>query len=307
MQESTSKRVEAEQAFAEELEAARRIFPNCIRLRAAFFAWNRRLTSTLGRAHFHSCKIELSSPAFAVAECDSEEMRDTIRHELAHLVAFELYADRKHGNGFKRAAIALGARPKATAPASKFRYMPKTERRNWRRLFCSDCGSVFFVSSQRLGRSEAAGIGFSCSCGLLLHVDEERLTRTEAAKQSAREQAKKNAERAERIEEQRERERKQKAEQREPSAEELEAERIKIEIERIKIEIEREEAFVRGAVRDVREAREHYEAELAAWVESGSEVAERRAQAAENMLRRAERGEVIARERLQDVKGEEQC
>ena len=297
MQESTSKRVEAEQAFAEELEAARRTFPNCVRLRSAFFAWNRRLTSTLGRAHFHTCKIELSAPAFAVAECDSEEMRDTIRHELAHLVAFELYRDRKHGNGFKRAAIALGARPKATAPASKFRYMPKTERKNWRRLYCAECGSVFFVSSQRLGRSEAAGIGFSCSCGLLLHVDEERITRAEAAKQQAREIARKNAERAERIEEQREREQSAKPE---PSAEEKEAELRAYEIER-------EKAFVRGAVRDVQEAREHYEAELAAWIESGSAIAERRALAAESMLRRAERGEAIARERLQEIKGEEQC
>ena len=39
---------------------------------------------------------------------------DTMLHEFAHAIAFELYKDTKHGSCWKKVAIELGATPKAT-------------------------------------------------------------------------------------------------------------------------------------------------------------------------------------------------
>lgn len=174
-----AKRAEVSALWAEELEAARKRFPQSMRLRSAFLQWNKRLSRTLGRAHYASNKIELAEQAFAVAEASTEEARDTIRHELAHLVAAELYGDRKHSSGFKRAAVELGARPEAFAPSESFQYM-ETERREWRRLTCAKCGTVSYAKTRSIAQHEARGRYYVCKCGDCFAVSEERLTASEA-------------------------------------------------------------------------------------------------------------------------------
>ncbi len=44
-----------------------------------------------------------------------EMVKDTVLHELAHAITFELYSDLTHGERWKSIAVRIGAKPKATA------------------------------------------------------------------------------------------------------------------------------------------------------------------------------------------------
>lgn len=66
---------------------------------------NKRLTSTAGRAFVEKGYIDLSEYLFSrniVDFCDN-----TIPHELAHMIAFRLYKDHKHGKAWKYVAHTL--------------------------------------------------------------------------------------------------------------------------------------------------------------------------------------------------------
>lgn len=277
-----AKRAEVAALWSKELEAARKRFPQSMRLRSAFLQWNKRLSRTLGRAHYASNKIELAEQAFAVAEARIEEARDTIRHELAHLVAAELYGDRKHSGGFKRAAIELGARPEAFAPSALFGYMETKQRRNWRRLTCPECGEVFYASAQAVGRWNAEGRSPLCNCGRMLCEDEDRLTKSEANAEAAKRKARRAAQ----------------------SMEEREAELAAAKLERAIDELE-------ALKTEESVARMKYEAALAAWAESDSPEDELSALLAEDVCAAKRRLVEEAHKRYEAakarVKGEEQC
>jgi predicted SprT family Zn-dependent metalloprotease len=195
-------RNEIETTFAEALAEARAAFPSSMLLRLARLKLNQRFTRCLGRATFGAGArrglVELSASAFLHSDADPEECDDTIRHELAHLVAFELYADRGHGDGFKRAARALGARPKSRAPRGSFQYLATKQRRTWRRLTCSECGRLWAVSAVTLGKANSLGRAFSCECGsrAALVEDAERLTKGELGAEIAEQKAERERTRA---------------------------------------------------------------------------------------------------------------
>ena len=72
-------------------------------------AMNGRLTSTAGRAFLKSGKLEFSTSLY-VANREAF-LNDTVPHEFAHLVAYQVYGDEGHGAGWKSVMVALGYEP----------------------------------------------------------------------------------------------------------------------------------------------------------------------------------------------------
>lgn len=70
---------------------------------------NARLKSTAGRCFYESNRVDFS--ASLLAEFLPEFAADTIPHEVAHQVAFNLFDDRGHGKPWKSVMIAYGIKP----------------------------------------------------------------------------------------------------------------------------------------------------------------------------------------------------
>lgn len=77
------------------------------------FAFNGRCKRILGRCFFFKQKIELSS-AYVLLNTD-EEVLDTIRHEIAHALAFLHDKEHGHGRKWREWCIKTGANPSRTA------------------------------------------------------------------------------------------------------------------------------------------------------------------------------------------------
>lgn len=102
--------------------------------------WNGRMRSTAGRATWPLALIEINP---RLREISPEEVRRTILHELAHLVAYERSPKRRipaHGREWRRACVDLGIPgEKATHELS----LPsRTLKRQWR-YCCPGCESSF--------------------------------------------------------------------------------------------------------------------------------------------------------------------
>lgn len=70
--------------------------------------WNSRMRTTVGRAYWPDCRIELNP---RLREFSEEETQRTLKHELAHLVAYARSGRRKiapHGAEWRTACIDLG-------------------------------------------------------------------------------------------------------------------------------------------------------------------------------------------------------
>lgn len=74
-----------------------------------------RMTSTLGYAQWKYLRsrryhytIKLST---AIFKGDSQVLRDTVYHEVAHLVDYQLYKNWGHGHTWKQLMIKLGLQP----------------------------------------------------------------------------------------------------------------------------------------------------------------------------------------------------
>lgn len=67
--------------------------------------------SCYGDYTFSTGMVRLNLSMFTENELDRAE--DTIRHEYAHAVDYHVYGGRGHGKSWKRAAVMLGATPKA--------------------------------------------------------------------------------------------------------------------------------------------------------------------------------------------------
>ena len=84
---------------------------------------NRRFTATGGRAYLKRRVIEVAPWMLGSGEAD-----DTLRHELAHFLASDLGMGSYHGQGWRKAAIVLGASPTQCyalgirPPAREYRY-----------------------------------------------------------------------------------------------------------------------------------------------------------------------------------------
>lgn len=99
--------------------------------------WNSRMRSSAGRATWPSALIELNP---RLREISAHEVERTLRHELAHLVAFERKRSTKidaHGSEWQKACADLGI------PGEKATHrLPLPSRklqRQWRYL-CLACG-----------------------------------------------------------------------------------------------------------------------------------------------------------------------
>ncbi len=102
--------------------------------------WNRRMRSTAGRATWPIAVIELNPNLLKISR---EEVRRTVLHELAHLVAYERAAGRRitaHGPEWQRACSDVGIPgEKATHDLA----LPsRTLRRKWH-YACPACGTSF--------------------------------------------------------------------------------------------------------------------------------------------------------------------
>lgn len=76
--------------------------------RDARVSWNRRMRSSAGRAFWPECLIELNP---RLKDFGEEELWSTLRHELAHLVAYARAGRRRiapHGAEWRQACIELG-------------------------------------------------------------------------------------------------------------------------------------------------------------------------------------------------------
>ena len=102
--------------------------------------WNRRMRTTAGRAFWPEGKIELNLKLIEIAP---DEVRHTMLHELAHLVAYERAGRRRiaaHGPEWKQACIELGI-PGERATHS-LPLPSRRMRRKWR-YTCPACGESF--------------------------------------------------------------------------------------------------------------------------------------------------------------------
>jgi len=102
-------------------------------------SWNSRMQTTAGRAWWPDRSIELNPK---LKDCEPEELWRTLKHELAHLVAYERCGRRRiepHGAEWQAACVDLGI------PGEKpFHNLPFKRRQMKRKhaYICSNCSSV---------------------------------------------------------------------------------------------------------------------------------------------------------------------
>jgi predicted SprT family Zn-dependent metalloprotease len=102
-------------------------------------SWNSRMQTTAGRAWWPDRSIELNPK---LRECEPEELWRTLKHELAHLVAYERCGRRRiepHGPEWQSACVDLGI-----AGELPYHNLPFKRRRMKRNhaYICSNCFAV---------------------------------------------------------------------------------------------------------------------------------------------------------------------
>lgn len=102
-------------------------------------SWNPRMQTTAGRAWWPDRAIELNPK---LKECEPEQVWRTLKHELAHLVAYERCGRRRidpHGPEWQAACAELGI-----AGEQPYHTLPFKRRRMKRNhaYVCSNCFSV---------------------------------------------------------------------------------------------------------------------------------------------------------------------
>lgn len=70
---------------------------------------NARLTSTAGRAWLQEGFIDLS--CYLMSNNPEEFAKNTIPHELCHMIAWRLYQDKGHGKPWKHTMMTMGLPP----------------------------------------------------------------------------------------------------------------------------------------------------------------------------------------------------
>lgn len=98
--------------------------------------WNKRMRSTAGRAFWPECRIELNPKLVNIS---LEEVRRTLLHELAHLLAYHRCGRRRiapHGVEWQQACADLGI------PGESARHtlpLPRREQKKKWRYTCPSC------------------------------------------------------------------------------------------------------------------------------------------------------------------------
>lgn len=121
--------------------------------------WNKRLRTSAGRINLvkkgaANHRIELN-PRYYKA-FGKERILATLRHELAHLLAWELYRDKGHSRRFKQLCRTLdgsmnpGMAGKKHAACASRQYLTKPPKYHWQ---CPGCGVAFYSQRQLARRS----------------------------------------------------------------------------------------------------------------------------------------------------------
>ena len=98
--------------------------------------WSTRMRRLLGRAYPGENTIRLS------AWLDETQAQDTLRHEVAHIVA-GVRRGAPHGRRWREWAVRLGVEPRATARAGPSNAPERTDNRRLWGLECMGCGLRF--------------------------------------------------------------------------------------------------------------------------------------------------------------------
>jgi predicted SprT family Zn-dependent metalloprotease len=126
-----------------------------------------RTKSSLGRAWWQGgvpFKIDLSS--YWMENLPVDEVRDTILHEIAHLMAGHTAG---HGAAWVEACRRIGARPSRTSVLSREVVSSVRAKISRYRAVCSSCGFEHFF--HRMTRNWKNG-RYGCRCGGRLEVDD---------------------------------------------------------------------------------------------------------------------------------------
>ncbi len=117
----------------EEITRAMSMFPSLIR---PYFSVNKRTTRRLGMANYRTNSIEVSFKIFETHPT-SENLIDTIRHEIAHLLA----PGDGHGAEWKRQCKLIGCRDEQYAQYEEVKVLHESMTRTFE-LTCTSCGEV---------------------------------------------------------------------------------------------------------------------------------------------------------------------
>lgn len=132
--------------------------------------WNSRMRTTMGRCRYSSAEIHLNPRLWLRAGW--EERRDTIRHEVAHLLARKLDRRAGHGKLWKRVAVACGARPERCHGVHTRDLEVKRKRLPMARARCGCRGWI--IGSGRASRIRKGTAKYRCrGCGSELRLTGE--------------------------------------------------------------------------------------------------------------------------------------
>lgn len=119
--------------------------------------WNRRMRSTAGRAFLNHAKVELNPRLLELGEEALIHVRQTLLHELAHLLAHQRYGYgiSAHGAEWKQACSDMGipgesATHSLPLPSNK-------QQRKWR-YRCPECSEVI----ERVRKMRGVSACYNC-------------------------------------------------------------------------------------------------------------------------------------------------
>lgn len=118
-------------------------------------AWNKRMRTTVGRAFWPDCRIEMNP---RLKEFSEEETERTLKHELAHLIAYARSGRRKiapHGQEWQTACAELGI------PGESVRHTLPLKPRRMHRKYSYTCPSCMAVVS-RVRKIKRPSACFTC-------------------------------------------------------------------------------------------------------------------------------------------------
>jgi len=120
--------------------------------------WNKRMRSTAGRAFLTTAKVELNPRLLHIDEKPLKHVRQTLLHELAHLLVYHRFKGKKvqaHGAEWKQACADLGI-PGESA-THNLPLPSRQQRKNWR-YTCPNCEEVI----DRVRRMRGNSACYSC-------------------------------------------------------------------------------------------------------------------------------------------------
>jgi len=84
------------------------LLPGFPEIQTVRFSISNRYTRSLGRARYCTGEVILSGPAYVAVSLNDHLAPDTVRHELAHIVAWRRHAVAGHGHTWQRLAVSMG-------------------------------------------------------------------------------------------------------------------------------------------------------------------------------------------------------